>query len=76
MAPRVLICGGTGFIGRNLVAYLVENNLAESIRVADKVMPATAYLNEKCKKAFDNPVVDYKQCNLVNPCKFPFERQK
>jgi hypothetical protein len=28
---------GTGFIGRHLVVYLVENKLASLIRVCDKV---------------------------------------
>lgn len=63
---NVLILGGVGFIGRNLVAYLVENNLAEYIRVADKVLPATAYLNERHKKAFSDSRVEFKQANLVD----------
>jgi nucleoside-diphosphate-sugar epimerase len=50
--PRVLVLGGCGFIGRHLVTHLVEQNLAGKIRVADKVMPATAYLNPRQKAAF------------------------
>jgi nucleoside-diphosphate-sugar epimerase len=38
MPTNVLIAGGTGFIGRHLVSYLVENNLADHIRVVDKVI--------------------------------------
>lgn len=34
--PRVLVLGGVGFIGRNLVKYLVENDLCSYIRVCDK----------------------------------------
>jgi nucleoside-diphosphate-sugar epimerase len=66
MAPSVLILGGVGFIGRHLVSYLVENNLVSKIRVADKVLPATAYLNPQHKKAFEDPKVEFKQANLVN----------
>ena len=42
--PAVLILGGLGMVGRNLVAYLVENRLASTIRVADKQIPDLAYL--------------------------------
>ena len=66
MAPNVLILGGVGFIGRNFVTYLVENNLADSIRVADKIVPSIAYLSERVKKAFDDKRVEFRQANLVN----------
>ncbi|XP_062611635.1 probable dTDP-glucose 4,6-dehydratase [Saccostrea cucullata] len=65
--PRVLILGGTGFIGRNLVTYLVENNLASKVRVADKVPPVLAWLNQKHKEIFENPVVEFKQSSLISP---------
>lgn len=66
MAPSVLVLGGVGFIGRNLVTYLVENKLADYIRVADKTMKQTAYFNERTLKAFDDPIVDCRQANLSN----------
>jgi hypothetical protein len=47
----LLHLAGVGFIGRNLVVYLVENDLAK-VRVADKVLPQTAYLTERQAKAF------------------------
>ncbi|KAF9570106.1 hypothetical protein BGW38_008779, partial [Lunasporangiospora selenospora] len=62
--PTVLILGGVGFIGRNLVAHLVENNLAAEIRVVDKVLPQTAYLNKRFQEAFTN--VEFVQGNLSN----------
>ncbi|KAF8915626.1 hypothetical protein BGZ58_005436, partial [Dissophora ornata] len=62
--PTVLVLGGVGFIGRNFVAYLVENNLAAEIRVIDKVLPQTAYLNKRFQAAFDK--VEFMQGNLSN----------
>lgn len=64
---NVLILGGCGFIGRHLVAYLIDNNLAQKICIADKSPPQTAWLNETHKKAFDDSRVEFRQTNLVNP---------
>ncbi|KAG0305806.1 hypothetical protein BGZ98_003559 [Dissophora globulifera] len=62
--PTVLVLGGVGFLGRNFVTYLVENNLAASIRVIDKVLPQTAYLNKRFQAAFQK--VEFMQGNLSN----------
>mmetsp|Transcript_16388 Transcript_16388/g.24454 ORF Transcript_16388/g.24454 Transcript_16388/m.24454 type:complete len:377 (+) Transcript_16388:46-1176(+) len=64
--PKVLILGGIGFIGRNLVQHIVSNDLASFVRVADKVLPATAFLSDSHKKAFDDDRVEYKQSNLTS----------
>eukprot|EP01114_Cavostelium_apophysatum_P012273 TRINITY_DN2725_c0_g1_i1.p1 TRINITY_DN2725_c0_g1~~TRINITY_DN2725_c0_g1_i1.p1 ORF type:complete len:369 (+),score=90.97 TRINITY_DN2725_c0_g1_i1:75-1181(+) len=63
--PRVLVLGGLGFIGRNLVKYLVENDLASKIRVADKTMIAMVRLGKDFTDAFDK--VEVIQVNLINP---------
>jgi len=65
--PNVLILGGLGFVGRNLVEYLVDHNLVGKIRVADKVLPDLAGLTEKQMKLFkgETSVVDFKQANLA-----------
>ncbi|KAL7750824.1 hypothetical protein RI367_003781 [Sorochytrium milnesiophthora] len=60
-----LILGGVGFIGRNLVHYLVSNNLSSDIRVIDKVLPATAWLSDAHKQSMDK--ADFRQANLVAP---------
>jgi nucleoside-diphosphate-sugar epimerase len=64
--PNVLVLGGVGFIGRNLVKYLVDNNLAAKIRVVDKVLPAIAFLGEEHQAAFNNPIVEFMQGSLTS----------
>jgi nucleoside-diphosphate-sugar epimerase len=65
--PNVIVLGGLGFIGRNFVEYLVDNNLVGKIRVADKVLPDLAGLTEKQMKLFkgSTAVVEFKQANLA-----------
>lgn len=65
--PNVLILGACGFVGRFLVKYLVENNLAGFIRACDKAMPATSNMTPAMEKLYDAPNVEYRQCNLTNP---------
>lgn len=62
---NVLVLGGIGAIGRNLVTHIVEGGLAEKVRVVDKVLPQTAYMNAKDTAALEK--AEYKQGNLVNP---------
>lgn len=64
---RVLVLGGVGFIGRNIVQYLIENNLASKVRVADKVLPALAGLSAAQKAIFEGNKVEFKQANLSRP---------
>jgi nucleoside-diphosphate-sugar epimerase len=64
--PRVLILGGLGFIGKNLVRYLATNDLVSKICVSDKVLPQVAGLSEEEKVIFDNTeLVAFKQANLA-----------
>jgi len=65
--PNVIVLGGLGFIGRNLVEYLVSNGLVGKIRVADKVLPDLAGLTEKQMKLFkgEDAPVQFKQANLA-----------
>jgi len=65
---EVLILGGTGFIGRNLVKFLVDNKLAKYIAVADKSPPGTAYLSPIHAAAFaDKETVHFQQVDLSKP---------
>eukprot|EP00123_Amoebidium_parasiticum_P001051 comp12041_c0_seq1/m.6743 comp12041_c0_seq1/g.6743 ORF comp12041_c0_seq1/g.6743 comp12041_c0_seq1/m.6743 type:complete len:359 (-) comp12041_c0_seq1:222-1298(-) len=63
--PNVLVLGGVGFIGRHLVQHLVEHDLANRIRIADKVLPQTAWATDAQKAAFGK--CEFVQANLVNP---------
>jgi len=65
--PKVLILGGVGFIGRNLVKYLVDNNLCSQIRVLDTVLAVTAFMSADHRAAFESPVVQCRQANLSAP---------
>ncbi|ALC47894.1 CG5854 [Drosophila busckii] len=64
--PTVLILGGCGFIGRNLLTYLLNNDLTEEIRIVDKTPPQMAWLNEQQSKAFSNDKVEFCSANLIN----------
>ncbi|XP_050294061.1 uncharacterized protein LOC126734461 [Anthonomus grandis grandis] len=70
----VLILGGCGFIGRNLVTYLLNNDLVNSIVVVDKVPPQVAWLNKIHSESFKNKLVQFKSANLINKesCKNAF----
>jgi len=64
--PNVLVLGGTGFIGRNLVQYLVENNLANKIRSVDKSLVSTSNLGAGHAQAFEAPNVQAMQATLTS----------
>jgi len=63
--PAVLILGGCGFVGRNLVTMLVDRGSCAYIRVVDKTMPAMAFLSDAHAAAFKAPVVEFKQADLA-----------
>jgi len=65
--PRVLILGGSGFIGRHLVSFLYENKLASRVCVADKLLYQIAGLSEYEKNIFENKdFLCFKQADLAS----------
>ncbi|MES1912278.1 MAG: hypothetical protein MHM6MM_004579 [Cercozoa sp. M6MM] len=63
--PSILVLGGVGFIGRHLVHFLVQNNVAGYIRVADKRHYQMAYLPEDMIASFKNDKVSFVQADLA-----------
>jgi len=64
--PSVVILGGCGFYGRHLVKFLVENELASTIKIADKTLPALAKLTDELKAIYKNKeLVSFRQCDLA-----------
>lgn len=64
--PSVLVLGGVGFIGRNLVKFLRDNKLAGFIRVVDKAHWQTVMLNKAHEEALrpDPELLEFKQADL------------
>jgi len=65
--PKVIVLGGVGFIGRNFVKYLVDNDLTGEIRVLDKLPTSLAFFSEEHKNTFSDKRVVTKQANLCSP---------
>jgi len=59
---KVLVLGGTGFIGRHVCAKLKE--AGNTVRVADKVPPGMAKLSPEHVTLFEG--IDFVQANLTN----------
>ena len=64
--PALLLLGGCGMIGRNLLKYVVEYNLASFVRVADRTLPCMAYLGSYAPY-YERENVEFMQANLASP---------
>lgn len=77
-----MVLGGLGFIGRRMVELLVREDLADFIRVVDKAVKQTAYLDAAAAAALADPRVTFIQANLASEAgaakamaPFPGDRQ-
>lgn len=61
--PSVLVLGGTGFIGKHLVKYLVDYQIASKVRVADKRLPQMSHMDADFAAAFAK--VDFVQVDVA-----------
>ncbi|XP_054280656.1 uncharacterized protein LOC128998511 [Macrosteles quadrilineatus] len=64
--PKIVIFGGVGFIGRNILDFLVTNQLVSKVRIVDKTPPQTAWLNKHHQTIFQSPLVEFKSANLIH----------
>jgi NAD(P)-dependent dehydrogenase (short-subunit alcohol dehydrogenase family) len=80
--PTVVVLGGLGFLGRRMVEHLVREDLADCIRVVDKAVKQTSYLDAAAAAALADPRVTVIQANLASEAgankalaPFPGDRQ-
>lgn len=62
---------GCGFVGRNLLSYLISNDLVSYVRIVDKVPPQVAWLCPEHQVFYNDAKVEFKSANLINAGKFP-----
>lgn len=60
----IIVETGCGFIGRNLVEYLLDNDLVSFVRVVDLKSPENVWLNDKHEQIFKHPSLEFKKFNL------------
>ncbi len=62
--PNVLLLGGLGMIGRNVLKYMVTFELCGFVRVVDKQVPGMAYLSRDLEKLLQLKNVEVVQADL------------
>jgi len=76
---HILVMGATGFIGRQLVCFLLEQREVGKIIAADKRIVALSHFSPRITKAWDSEKVKFVQADLANPSHLKariFNRQK
>jgi len=64
---RVLVMGACGFIGRELVSFLTEDDDVTEIVAADKRLPAMSFFSDRPKAAFKDKKVKFVHSDLMKP---------
>lgn len=62
--PSVLVLGACGFIGRNFIQFLVDNELCGKIKAADSKIPSLGFFSPEHRAAIDSDAVVFKQADL------------
>jgi hypothetical protein len=61
----VLLLGGCGFVGRNFLLFLLNEQLISYVKVVDKITPLMAYMHPLHMTCFDSPLVEFQQADLT-----------
>jgi len=64
---HILVMGATGFIGRQLVCFLLEQREVGRIIAADKRIVALSHFSPRILKRWDSEKVQFVQADLGNP---------
>lgn len=64
--PHILLLGGLGMIGRNMVKYLIDFKLASFVRIVDKQVPRMGHLGKEFEPycAPNHPHTQFMQADL------------
>lgn len=65
--PRfsILILGGCGFVGRNLLFFLLNEKLVKHVKIVDKVTPMMAYHHPLHMNCYQSNLVEFQQADLT-----------
>jgi nucleoside-diphosphate-sugar epimerase len=61
----ILILGGCGFVGRNLLLFLLNEKLVKYVKIVDKVTPVMAYLHPLHMTSYQSSLVEFQQADLT-----------
>jgi len=62
----ICVLGGCGFIGRNLVKYLMSKNLnIDKIKVCDSKLAALSFFTQELRDLYNDPKIVFKQSDLT-----------
>jgi nucleoside-diphosphate-sugar epimerase len=61
----VLLLGGCGFVGRNFLLFLLNEQLVSYVKVVDKMTPLMAFMHPLHLACFDSSLVEFQQADLT-----------
>jgi dTDP-D-glucose 4,6-dehydratase len=69
----VLLLGGCGFVGRNFLLFLLNEQLVSYVKVVDKMTPLMAFMHPLHLACFDSSLVEFQQADLTQYVFFLFD---